>query len=120
MQIVMKLVDVRGMAHITGGGITENLPRILPEGIGAEIDLSTWEVPPLFRFLKEAGKVEDIEMLRVFNMGIGLLFIIPENHLSKVLKAFDQAGVTAHIIGKTIQGERKVYYKGNLKYAQPS
>ena len=120
MQIVMKLVDVRGMAHITGGGITENLPRILPEGIGAEIDLSTWEVPPLFRFLKEAGNVEDMEMLRVFNMGIGLLFIIPENHLPKVLKAFDQAGVTGHIVGKTIQGERKVYYKGNLKYAQPS
>jgi len=120
MQIVIKLADVRGMAHITGGGITENLPRILPEGIGAEIDLSTWEVPYLFRFLKETGNVDDIEMLRVFNMGIGLLFIIPEDHLTKVIKAFEQAGVSAHIVGKAIKGERKVYYKGNLKYAQPN
>ncbi|HOL19779.1 MAG TPA: phosphoribosylformylglycinamidine cyclo-ligase [Candidatus Hydrogenedens sp.] len=120
MQIVMKLADVRGMAHITGGGITENLPRILPENIGAEINLGSWEVPYLFRFLKETGNVDDEEMLRVFNMGLGLLFIIPEEHLPKVLKAFEQAGVTVHIVGKIINGERKVYYKGNLKYAQPN
>ncbi|HOQ33250.1 MAG TPA: hypothetical protein PLA12_12160 [Candidatus Hydrogenedens sp.] len=53
-------------------------------------------------------------------MGIGLLFIIPEDHLTKVIKAFEQAGVSAHIVGKAIKGERKVYYKGNLKYAQPN
>lgn len=120
MQVVMKLAEVRGMAHITGGGITENLPRILPQGIGAEIDLSSWEVPYLFRFIKETGNIEDQEMLRVFNMGIGLLFIIPPDQVQKVTTAFHQAGVQYSIVGRTIPGEQKVYYKGKLNYGNPN
>ena len=64
---------VKGMAHITGGGITDNLPRILPRGVQARIDRSAWAVPPIFRFLQEHGAVSDEEMLRAFNMGIGLI-----------------------------------------------
>lgn len=120
MQIMMKLVDVRGMAHITGGGITENLPRILPEGTSAEIDLSSWEVPYLFTFLKKTGNVNDLEMLRVFNMGLGLLFIAPEEHTEKVLKVKEQAGIDIYIVGRVVEGNRKVNYKGELRYAKPN
>ncbi len=73
-----KVADVRGLAHITGGGLIDNIPRILPEGRGVEIDLSAWETPPLFRYLAEKGGVEDLEMHRVFNMGIGMVAIVPE------------------------------------------
>ena len=69
MQDVMRIVTVKGMVHVTGGGITDNLPRILPDGLGVEVDLSTWQRPPLFRFLKEAGNVDPTEMLRTFNCG---------------------------------------------------
>lgn len=120
MQIMMKLVDVRGMAHITGGGITENLPRILPEGTSAEIDLSSWEVPYLFTFLKKTGNINDLEMLRVFNMGLGLLFIAPEEHTEKVLKVKEQAGIDIYIVGRVIEGNRKVNYKGEIRYAKPN
>lgn len=120
MQIIMKLVDVRGMAHITGGGITENLPRILPEGTSAEIDLSSWEIPYLFTFLHKTGNVDDLEMLRVFNMGLGLLFVIPEEHVEKVVKVKEQLGIEIHIVGKIIEGDKKVNYKGKLRYAEPN
>jgi len=116
MQLVMKVVEVRGMAHITGGGITENLPRILPEGLAAEIDLSAWEVPPVFRFLKETGNVADLEMLRTFNMGQGLLFVVPAAHINKTLDTVDQTGRKAILVGRMIKGGGKVHYAGSLNY----
>jgi phosphoribosylformylglycinamidine cyclo-ligase len=116
MQLVMRVVQVKGMAHITGGGITENLPRILPEGLGAEINLSAWTVPPLFRFLQEAGNVPDDEMLRTFNMGLGFLFIVSQDQAEKTLETIELAGQTAMSVGRIIQGERKVYYAGRLDY----
>ena len=70
-------VEIKGLAHITGGGLLENIPRILPAGAAVEIDSSKWEVPPLFRFLKKRGGVEWTEMHRVFNMGIGMVVIVP-------------------------------------------
>ena len=70
-------VDIRGLAHITGGGLVDNIPRILPEGISVEIDRASWEVPPLFRWLQKAGGVDEAEMYRVFNMGIGMIAIVP-------------------------------------------
>ncbi len=68
---------VAGLAHITGGGLTDNIPRVLPEGTAAEIDTATWTVPPLFRFLQETGNVEPGEMFRTFNMGVGMVVIVP-------------------------------------------
>ncbi|HNR31338.1 MAG TPA: phosphoribosylformylglycinamidine cyclo-ligase [Candidatus Hydrogenedentes bacterium] len=117
MQIVMKLVEVRGMAHVTGGGITDNLPRALPDGFGVEIDLSSWSVPRLFTFLKEAGRVADAEMLRTFNMGIGFLFIVPEKQAAKAVQSVEMAGQQAMVVGKVVTGERKVTYTGTLQYA---
>lgn len=116
MQIVMKVVEVRGMAHITGGGITENLPRILPEGLSAEIDLNTWSVPPVFRFLMETGNVTESEMLRTFNVGQGLLFVVTEAQAEKALNTVDQAGRSAVRVGRIIRGDGKVHYQGNLIY----
>src|SRR4029077_3741031 len=66
---------VKGLAHITGGGITENLPRILPEGCAAEVDLQSWSVPPIFRLLQQRGAIAQAEMFRTFNMGVGLVII---------------------------------------------
>jgi phosphoribosylformylglycinamidine cyclo-ligase len=70
-------IDIRGLAHITGGGLLENIPRILPAGCAVEIDTASWDVPPLFRFLEERGRIERREMYRVFNMGIGMVLVVP-------------------------------------------
>lgn len=116
MQIVMKVVEVLGMAHITGGGITDNLPRILPETVSAEIDLTSWTVPPLFRFLQETGNVEEAEMLRAFNCGQGMLFIVSEEDKAKAVETVELAGGACKIIGKIIPGNGNVQYKGHLIY----
>jgi phosphoribosylformylglycinamidine cyclo-ligase len=72
-----EVVDLRGLAHITGGGLLDNIPRILPEGLGASIDVSSWQTPPLFSYLAEAGSVDRVEMHRVFNMGVGMVAVVP-------------------------------------------
>lgn len=117
MQVIMKLVDVRGMAHITGGGITDNFPRILPEGLGAEIDLNTWEAPGIFRFLQETGNVEEHEMLRTFNVGQGFMFVVPPEQVQKAVEGFEMTGKQCTVVGRIISGENRVCYKGNLRYA---
>ncbi len=117
IQIIRKIVDVKGMAHITGGGITDNVPRILPEGLGVEVQLGTWETPPLFHFLQERGRVDEFEMLRTFNMGIGFVLVVREHDLHRAMHAFNQSGEAAHVIGKVIRGESKVSYTGSVQYA---
>ena len=116
MQIVMKVVDVLGMAHITGGGITENLPRAFPDGVSAEIDLGAWVVPPLFSFLQKTGDVDEIEMLRTFNLGQGFLFIVPEAQTAKAIETVELAGQKCAVLGKIIPGDGTVHYKGHLIY----
>jgi phosphoribosylformylglycinamidine cyclo-ligase len=101
---------VRGMAHITGGGITENLPRILPRGTGAVVDLASWTVPPLFEHLQHLGNVEQEEMLRTFNMGIGLIAVVPAEQVKKVKAILNRANERHCIIGRITRGERKVTY----------
>ena len=102
---------VRGMAHITGGGITENLPRILPKGLDAVIDLSSWQIPPLFAHLQELGRVEEDEMFRTFNMGIGLIAVIPAEQVKKVKAILNRANERHCIIGRIVtRGNRKVVY----------
>jgi len=81
-----KVADVRGLAHITGGGLLDNIPRILPEGVGVVIERSAWKVPPLFSWLAGEGNVEDREMFRVFNMGIGMVAIVPGEGSGRVLE----------------------------------
>jgi phosphoribosylformylglycinamidine cyclo-ligase len=101
---------VRGMAHITGGGITENLPRILPRGTGAVVDLASWTVPPLFEHLQQLGNVEQDEMLRTFNMGIGLIVVVPAEQVKKAKAILNRANERHHIIGRITRGDRRVTY----------
>ena len=102
---------VRGMAHITGGGITENLPRILPRGLDAHVELASWEVPPLFQHLQQLGNVTEDEMFRTFNMGIGLIAVIPAEQVKKVKAILNRANERHCLIGRIVsRGTRKVLY----------
>jgi phosphoribosylformylglycinamidine cyclo-ligase len=104
---------IKGMAHITGGGITDNLPRIFPEGVCAEIDRTAWEVPAVFQWLQRTGNVPDDDMLRTFNMGIGLIIACADADLGSVLAALTDAGEPgARVIGRTQAGGAGVHYVG--------
>ncbi|NQU39429.1 MAG: phosphoribosylformylglycinamidine cyclo-ligase [Lentisphaerae bacterium] len=101
---LMKPIRIRGMAHITGGGLVDNIPRILPQGTEVVIDRSTWKVPPLFQFIGDTGKVDRDEMYRVFNMGIGYTIIVRPKDVAttlKVLKAARQPGTIIGHVGAT-------------------
>ena len=106
-----KLIDaqcVAALAHITGGGITENLPRVLPRGTAAVIELGTWPVPPIFEHLQQLGNVPQEEMLRTFNMGIGMLLVVPSAKFKKAQSVLERVGEKAYTIGRIVKGERKV------------
>ncbi|HET9947958.1 MAG TPA: phosphoribosylformylglycinamidine cyclo-ligase [Longimicrobiales bacterium] len=100
---------VHALAHITGGGIPGNLPRVLPEGLGATVRRSAWEVPPVFRTLQEAGRVAPDEMDRVFNMGIGMIAVADAADAPAVQAAARAAGVPSWIIGEVGRGEGVMY-----------
>jgi phosphoribosylformylglycinamidine cyclo-ligase len=105
--------EVKGMAHITGGGITDNLPRILRDGLHAEIDRSAWQVPAIFKWLQSTGQVPDADMLRTFNMGIGLILVCAAEHRAGLLAALAAAGETgAAVIGRIGAGGEGVRYIG--------
>ena len=102
---------VEGLAHITGGGITDNLPRVLPPGTQARVDRDAWTVPPLFRWLQEVGDVERDEMYRAFNMGIGLIVVCRAAHLDRVVATLAANGAPgACPIGSIVVGEAGVAY----------
>src|SRR5208283_5524028 len=94
LHVIQKLVTAgmtTGMAHITGGGITENLPRILPKNTGAQVELGSWPVPPLFDHLRALGQVSQDEMMRTFNMGVGLIAAIPAAKFTRATTLLDRA-----------------------------
>jgi phosphoribosylformylglycinamidine cyclo-ligase len=109
---------VRGMAHITGGGLVENLPRVLPGGLSARIDRSSWEVPPLFRVLQEAGRVETAEMFRAFNMGVGMVVVVRRDDADAALATLGAAGERAWVVGEITPGDRSVDLTGAGKGAR--
>jgi len=100
----LAVAGVRAMAHITGGGIEENLARVLPAGAGAAIDAGAWAVPPLFALIAEAGGIAADEMRRVFNMGIGFCLVVPRDAAASALAAARATGVEAWAIGETVVG----------------
>jgi phosphoribosylformylglycinamidine cyclo-ligase len=113
LHVIQKLVGAgltSGMAHITGGGITENLPRILPKGTEAQIELGSWPVLPIFEHLRELGQVSQDEMMRTFNMGIGLIAAIPAAKFTRAKNLLDRAEEKFYVIGRTAKGERRVHY----------
>jgi len=110
---IKRLVDgecVSAMAHITGGGITENLPRVLPRGVAAVIEMGSWQVPPIFEHLQQLGNVPQDEMLRTFNMGLGMLLVIPSKKFKKAQTVLERAGEKAFTVGRIVKGDRKVMY----------
>jgi phosphoribosylformylglycinamidine cyclo-ligase len=108
---------VKGLAHVTGGGITENLPRALPDGFNAEIDLTCWTPQPVFGWLARLAGIAEREMLRTFNCGLGLMAIVAPESAGHVIDAFQEAGEKAFRVGTLVEGEgaAKVTYKGALK-----
>jgi phosphoribosylformylglycinamidine cyclo-ligase len=112
------LGEIRGMSHITGGGMTENLPRVLPGGLAANVELTSWSVPPLFRLIQRRGNVADDEMMRVFNMGVGMVLIADPARVDGVLAqvagswrlgSVVRSGVISGVRSGTSDGERVVY-----------
>jgi len=99
-----------GLAHITGGGFTDNIPRILPKGVSAQIDLGTWPVPPVFRYIRREGRVADEEMLRTFNMGIGMVLVVPAHREGEVERHLDSVRERHWRIGEIVPGNRKVLF----------
>ncbi|MDA3130402.1 phosphoribosylformylglycinamidine cyclo-ligase [Aliibacillus thermotolerans] len=99
IQQLKKAISIKGMAHITGGGFYENIPRMLPDGFGAEITLSSWDTPPIFPFIQKHGNVSDQDMFGTFNMGIGLIVAVAKDEKNQALEALQQAGETAYEIG---------------------
>ncbi|SDJ41970.1 phosphoribosylformylglycinamidine cyclo-ligase [Aliiruegeria lutimaris] len=105
---------VHGIAHITGGGLTENLPRVLPEGLGCAVDLSAWSLPPVFQWLAQAGGLEISELLKTFNSGIGMVLFVDPECAEALAGLLEEHGETVNRIGSVIVGEG-VTYSGELK-----
>jgi phosphoribosylformylglycinamidine cyclo-ligase len=113
LAVIQKLVTAgltAGMAHITGGGITENLPRILPKGTGAQVELGSWPVLPVFDHLRALGQVSNEEMMRTFNMGVGLIAVVPADKFARAKNLLNRAEEKFHVIGRVVKGERRVQY----------
>ncbi len=104
---------VHGLAHITGGGLTENLPRVLPDGLGADIDLRSWALPPVFRWLAETGGLAEAELLKTFNAGIGMVLCVAADQAANLTDLLTEAGETVHKLGTVTTGSG-VRYEGSL------
>jgi len=104
---------VHALAHITGGGLTENLPRVLPDGLGADIDLSAWDLPDVFKWLSKAGGTGEADMLKTFNCGIGMILVVDSAQAEAVSALLTSDGETVVTLGKVTSGEG-VRYSGSL------
>lgn len=120
VQIIKSKFEIKGIANITGGGLTENLPRIFPKDLACEIDLQSWKRAAIFKLIQELGNIEDSEMLRTFNNGIGMIFIVNKKdekeiiyHISKIERK-ERSGFKGYKIGTMISGTQKVFYKGRF------
>jgi len=123
---------VKGVAHITGGGLTENLPRVLPEGIAAHVDLAAWTAPAVFGWLRQAGRLDDAEMLRTFNCGVGMVAVVGREGCDEVVRVLQTSGEVPHRIGELeagrgVKSEAKgkgeaeaVRYSGLLEFGTPT
>jgi phosphoribosylformylglycinamidine cyclo-ligase len=111
--VLRRLIDaglVNAMAHITGGGITDNLPRVLPKGTAAVVEIGTWPVLPVFSHLEKIGSVPHDDMMRTFNMGIGMVLVVPAKKFKRVQSIVEKTGEKSFLIGRIVKGERKVTY----------
>lgn len=109
---VLEQVEIKGMAHITGGGFLENIPRVLPEGVNVEIDYGSWPILPIFELMQREGEISNNDMFRTFNMGIGMVVIVAEDQAAKAVELFDRQGEKAYTLGRVTAGERVVTFNG--------
>jgi len=105
---VMKNVQIKALAHITGGGFYDNIPRVIPEGLAVRINKGSWPVPSIFGVIKERSKVNEHEMFRTFNMGIGMVAVVAKKDAPATIRRFAGLGLKAHLIGELIKGKREV------------
>jgi phosphoribosylformylglycinamidine cyclo-ligase len=111
--VLMKTSALAGAAHITGGGITDNLPRVLPKGLAAAIETGSWQTPPLFEMLRQIGDVPEDDWRRTFNLGVGMIFVIPQAKLGAAQRALKRAGEKPWVIGEIVRQRRG---KGRVEY----
>jgi phosphoribosylformylglycinamidine cyclo-ligase len=112
---LLESTRIKGMAHITGGGITDNLPRILPHGTAAVVDASSWTIPPIFSWLRQAGDVPIDDMMRTFNMGIGLIIVVARDQAEPLISELAaRGGRDARVIGEVVPGEPPAVTYANL------
>ena len=97
---LQKAVGIKAMAHITGGGILENLPRVLPEGLGARVQRDSWSLPPVFEWLQAGGNIEEQEMMRTFNCGVGMILVVAAEHTAETLSQLDVLGLSGWELGE--------------------
>jgi len=102
---------VKGIAHLTGGGLIDNVPRILPENCCALINKNSWKMLPIFPFMQEKGNVAEMEMYRVFNMGIGMVIVVSADYTEQIMDELKASGETVHKIGQIVEGEKKVVFQ---------
>lgn len=109
---VLEQIEIKGMAHITGGGFLENIPRVLPEGVNVEIDYGSWPILPIFELMQREGEISNNDMFRTFNMGIGMVVIVAEDQAAKAVELFERNGEKAYTLGRVTAGERIVTFNG--------
>ena len=103
---MLKEVRLKAIAHITGGGFFENIPRVIPNGLAAKINIGSWNAPPIFKIVKRLSGMTDTEMFSSLNMGIGLVMMISKGDSAEVLSALEAAGeANASVIGEVVRGE---------------
>ncbi len=100
---LIKVIPIHGLAHITGGGIPDNIVRIIPQTCKVEVEKGSWRIPPIFEFLQQAGKVSEAEMLRTFNNGIGMIAVVPEDSAQDVIERLTGMGESAFVIGQVVE-----------------
>ncbi len=113
IQILLEKDLIAAAAHITGGGITDNLPRVLPKGAAAFIQTNLWQVPPLFEMIRSIGDVPEADWRRTFNLGVGMIVVIPERKIGKAMRRLNRAGEKPWIIGEVTEqrrGKSRVQY----------
>lgn len=112
---VLKLIEsvqVKGMAHITGGGFIENIPRVLPEGVNVDIELGSWPIQPIFKLMQRDGAISDRDMFTTFNMGVGMVLVVPAEQAAQAVELAKAQGEQAYVIGKVTSGSRIVTFGG--------
>ena len=109
---MLESVKIKGMAHITGGGFIENIPRVLPEGVNVDIKRGSWPVLPIFGLMQRDGAISDRDMYTTFNMGIGMVLVVPADQAEAALNAAKAQGEQAYRIGTVTAGNKVVTFEG--------